>query len=70
MIDMAATEKNIKRLMEERGMVVKDLQMLFGFGTPQSVYKWISGKSIPCIDNLVELAEIFGVKIDDIVIRG
>jgi hypothetical protein len=41
---------------------------VFGFATPQAIYKWIHGTSLPTIDNLVILAAILGVTMDDIVV--
>lgn len=35
----------------------------------QAVYKWESGRSMPTIDNLVCLAYLFDVRIDDIVVK-
>ena len=49
-------------------MTVKDLQDAFGFGTPQVIYKWQQGLALPTIDNLVVLAALLGVKIDDILV--
>ena len=49
------------------GMSVKDVQRVFGFTTPQAVYKWIHGTAMPTIDNLVILAALFGVGLDDLV---
>ncbi len=66
-IDMAATGKNIARLRENAGLTVKDLADIFGFATPQAVYKWQHGAAMPTIDNLVVLAAVFGVSMDDIV---
>ena len=67
-IDMAATGRNIARMRQEAGLTVKDLQDFFGFATPQAIYKWQHGTALPTIDNLVALAMIFGVKIDDIIV--
>lgn len=39
-IDMAATGMNITRLRINAGLSVKDLADIFGFATPQAVYKW------------------------------
>ena len=50
------------------GLTVKDVQDVFGFSTPQAIYKWQRGTALPTVDNLVVLAAIFGVKIDDILI--
>ena len=46
----------------------KDMQMIFGFSTPQAIYKWIHGDSMPTIDNLVILASILNVTIDKVII--
>ena len=67
-IDMAATGINITRLRVNAGLTVKDLQDIFGFSTPQAIYKWQRGTALPTVDNLVVLAAVFGVKIDDILI--
>lgn len=67
-IDMEETGKRINVLRSERGLVVADIQHHFNFYTPQAVYKWINGQSIPTVDNLVILADMFGCKIDDILV--
>lgn len=67
-IDMAATGRNIRRLRESAGLTVRDLQDVFGFATPQAVYKWQHGAAMPTVDNLVVLAAVFGVTIDEILV--
>ena len=67
-IDMTATGVNITRMRIAAGLTVKDVQDVFGFSTPQAIYKWQRGAALPTVDNLVVLAAIFGVKIDDILI--
>ena len=67
-IDMAATGQNIIRLRKRAGLTVKDLQDIFGFATPQAIYKWQRGTAMPTLDNIAVLAAVFGVMIDDIII--
>ena len=67
-VDTVATGRNIDRLRIAAGMSVKDMQMVFGFATPQVIYKWIHGTSMPTIDNLVILAAMLGVTLDEIVV--
>lgn len=67
-IDMVRTGQNINRLRQQAGISVKELQDVFGFATPQAIYKWQHGAALPTIDNLVVLAAVLGVKIDDILI--
>lgn len=67
-IDMAKTGQNIVDLRKKAGLTVRDLQDVFGFGTPQAIYKWQQGLALPTIDNLVVLASLLGVKVDDILV--
>ena len=67
-IDMAKTGQNIVTLRKKANLSVKDLQDVFGFGTPQAIYKWQQGIALPTIDNLVVLAALLGVKMDDILV--
>ena len=67
-IDMTATGANIAQLRRGAGLTVRDLQDIFGFSTPQAIYKWQKGTALPTVDNLAVLAAVFGVKIDDILV--
>ena len=67
-IDVKATGANIRKLREQRGLAVKDVQAFFGFEMPQAVYRWEAGINLPSVDNLYLLAGFFGIKIDDILI--
>ncbi len=67
-IDTVATGRNIDRQRIAAGLSVRDMQMVFGFATPQAIYKWIHGASLPTIDNLVILAAMLGVTMDEIVV--
>lgn len=67
-IDMIKTGENINTLRKKAGLSVKDLQDIFGFGTPQAIYKWQRGIALPTIDNLVVLASVLGVRMDEILI--
>lgn len=69
-IDMVRTGENISNLRDKNGLSVKDLQDIFGFATPQAIYKWQHGTALPTIDNLVVLAAIFRVSVDDILVMN
>ena len=68
-IDMEATGTNIVRMRRQHGMTVQDLQQIFGFSTPQAIYKWQRGITMPTIDNLLVLVSVFGTTIDAIIVR-
>ena len=67
-INTVATGENINRMRMEAGFTVKDMQAVFGFATPQAIYKWIHGTAMPSIDNLVILAAVLGVTMDEIIV--
>ena len=67
-IDMAATGRNISRLRKKSGITVRQLQALMGFATPQAVYRWQRGETLPSLDNMIMLSGILDVKIDDIIV--
>lgn len=48
-------------------MEFADIQSVFGFNTPQAIYKWMRGDTMPTIDNIVVLADVLGVEICDII---
>lgn len=67
-IDMVRTGQNIGRLCKQAGLPVRDLQDVFGFATPQAIYKWQQGAALPTLDNLVVLAAVLQVRMDDILV--
>ena len=67
-IDMIRTGQNIASLRRQAGLSVRDLQDIFGFATPQAIYKWQQGVALPTIDNLVVLAAVQQVRMDDILV--
>ena len=69
-IDMRGTGLRITQLRKASGKTVRDLQDIFGFGTPQAIYKWQQGAALPTIDNLIVLAAVFDVTVDESLVVG
>jgi len=67
-IDMARTGQNIKRIMQIKGLTVKDVQEFLGLSTPQSIYHWFDGRNLPTTDNLYALSELFHLPVDAMLI--
>ena len=69
-IDVAKTKIRIKMLRIESGYDMNFLEKHFGL-SHQALYKWeqLSNATLPSLDNLVALAELYGVSLDDIIIR-
>jgi transcriptional regulator with XRE-family HTH domain len=67
-IDISATGKRIGSLIKAKGCTLKDLQSYLGFSSPQAIYKWMWGKSMPSVDNLFALSVLLNTPIDEILV--
>lgn len=67
-ISQKETGRRIRQMTADRGYSVKDIQEAMGFENPQAVYKWMSGKSLPSLDNLVILSRILNTSIESILV--
>ena len=67
-VDLKLTGQNIAVLRQRSGISVRELQAMLGFATPQAIYKWQRGETLPTVDNLAALAYVLGVAVDDILV--
>ncbi len=68
-IDTFQTGQNIKCIMQTKGLSVKEVQNFLGFNTPQGIYHWFDGKTMPTLDNIYALSELFRMPVD-LILRG
>lgn len=66
-IDMAATGRKIKSLMDARHMKATEVSSFMGFQEPRAVYKWLSGTTLPSVDNLMRLSKLLDTPMDEIL---
>lgn len=66
-IDKKKTGINLRLMMDERGLTVKDVQQYLKLGSVQSVYHWLNGISLPTVDNLYALSYLFQVPVDKLL---
>jgi len=54
-IDIEATCRNLKEMLEKQNYTAKEVQFKLGLETVQAVYKWLSpnNRTIPSLDSLV-----------------
>ncbi len=69
-INIVATGERIRQLMFDAHITIRDMQEIFGFKTPQAIYKWVNGNALPTVEHLAILAATLGVPMDEIVIVG
>lgn len=60
--------ERIQRLRQQAGVTVRDLQTYFGFEYPQAIYKWQHGECLPSVDNLLALARVLQVSMEDLLV--
>lgn len=66
-ISRKETGLKLRKIMDAKGFTVKDIQQYLELGSVQSVYHWLNGISMPTIDNLYALSELFQTPIDEMV---
>lgn len=47
---------------------LQDVQNAMGFENPQAIYKWLSGRSLPSLDNFVILSRLLHTSMEDILV--
>ena len=67
-IDLVETGRCIERQRRQAGLTVRDLQAYFGFEYPQAIYKWQHGECLPTVDNLLALARLLRVSMEDLLV--
>ena len=68
LINKRETGINLRRIMDARGITVKDVQQYLERGSVQSIYHWFDGRSLPTIDNLYALSELFQLPVDALLV--
>ncbi len=65
---MIETGNNITRLRKEKGITIRQIQETMGFNTPQAIYRWVRGETLPTLDNILILSELLKVSVEEIVV--
>lgn len=69
MIDMKLTGCRIRQECRKQGITVKQIQEKLHIGSFQSVYNWFCGKTLPSVDNLLELSKLLHVPMESLLIE-
>ena len=66
-IDPVKTGKNIREAMNHKNLTVRDIALALGLSTPNAVYKWLRGDTVPSIDNIYALSLLLDSSLDDLI---
>ena len=69
-LDLEGTGTKIKTIMKDKGITARELQIIMDFPYVQTIYNWFAGKNMPTIDNLIVLAKILAVPMDDLIVTN
>lgn len=67
-INLEATGKRIQAKRKALGLTMQDVIDRLYLGSQMSVWKWETGKNLPTLDNLVNLANILGCEPMDLIV--
>ena len=67
-ISKVETGRRIRKLMKERGISVREIQEEMELESPQAVYKWLNGRAVPGIENLLMLARLLRVPMEEMLV--
>ena len=62
------TGKQIRKLMKANGVTVREIQEEMDLESPQAVYKWLNGRSLPSTENLLFLAKLLRVPMEEMLV--
>lgn len=65
--DMKAMGKKMQYYRKLCDISVEEVRQYMHFSSVQAIYKWESGKCFPSADNLLALAELYGVNPVDLM---
>lgn len=66
--DLKKTGEAMRKARIDAGLTVKEVRDYLEVGSLQAIYKWESGKGFPQTDRLMQLAELYGVKVEELMI--
>lgn len=66
-VDIDGTSENLKKYREKNNLTKKQLATLVSV-TATAVYKWENSMSLPSLDILMILSEVYNCTLDDLVI--
>ena len=67
LIDREATGQRLRQIMKQQNVSPRALQDYLGLACVQSIYRWLDGTSVPTVDNLYAMAQLFHMPIDAMI---
>ena len=66
-VDKRATGLNNYRLLECSELTMEEVAEFLELTSPRVIYDWMNGIKLPSTENLLNLAKLFNVQVEDIL---
>ena len=69
-VDIVETSRRIKELCTEKGFSANEIRKYLHLQSVQSVYSWwsVKSKNIPGLDHLLQLSDLLGCTMEDLLV--
>ncbi len=67
-VDKQATGLRLYHLIENSGYTREEIAFFLELNSPRVIYDWLNGTKLPSIENLLNLAKLLKVHIEDILV--
>ena len=67
-IDNKKTGAWLRSLCKHYGYTVKDIQDYLHISSNQAVYEWFNGHTLPSVNNLLALSNLFGIPMNQLLV--
>lgn len=67
-IDSQVTGEQLKVLCKKHGLTAKRIQECLCLGSPQTVYDWFQGRTLPSLENMVALSELLDCSVEELLV--
>jgi transcriptional regulator with XRE-family HTH domain len=68
-INMERTGSWLRYVCRVKKISVKKLCEYMGLGSPQSIYAWFCGRTLPSLDNFYALAQVVSMPLDELIVN-
>ena len=68
LINIRETGHHLKMLCEQNNVTAALIQNIFQFKSPQTIYRWFRGETLPSVEYLLILAELFNQPLEELLI--
>lgn len=62
-----STGENIRKLILTSNFSYEDIAEFLQLNSPRVIYEWVNGEKMPSLENFINLALIFNVKLESII---